>query len=472
MTEPENMLHPLANWAAGLGYDDIPEAVLRQARLSLLDTLGCIVAGHSHPDNQRILTAERGLGRAGAGGRAATVAVSGDILSVASAAKVNSCFAGILELDDNTAGHASLVTVPVGLAVAEANRLSGRDLITSMVAAYEVIGRTLDSVFDTLKPYSECGIVPIVAPNTMGAAAQTAKLLGAGRKGVFDAINVGLTFLPFSPMVNAKVGSQVKPLVFSGWHVYAGVFGAMYADAGLTAADDSYESDYGGYLRTVAASWDESTLTTGFGQTWHLDAPNRKRHACCGYTHSSIDGVWDLLAETGVTLADIDRVEVDLPRDAYGLVGSPLLGELTPRGAQFHLPYVLAAALVTGRPVLPEDTSAEALESFLADPLFAGLMRNTQVSLDTGIAGRFSCRLRLSTKDGRSFDRFVQDAVGRGERQFSEREIEQKFRMLAGPHLAGTAVDRIVETVRGIERVADVSALTALLTEQTKEAAR
>ena len=57
---------------------------------------------------------------------------------------------------------------------------------------------------------------------TAGAAAQTAKLLGGDAKAVFDAINVGLTFFPFAPGVNAKVGAQVKPLACNGWQVFAG----------------------------------------------------------------------------------------------------------------------------------------------------------------------------------------------------------------------------------------------------------
>jgi 2-methylcitrate dehydratase PrpD len=332
-----------------------------------------------------------------------------------------------------------------------------------MVSTYEVIGRMLDSVFDTLRPYNECGIVPIAGPNTAGAAAQTAKLLGFNAKGIFDAINVGLTFLPFSPMVNAKTGSQVKPLVFSGWHVYAGSFGALYAKAGLTAADDSYESEYGGYLRSVATTWDTNVLTEGLGQTWHLDAPNRKRHACCGYTHSGIDGSWDMLRENNITIDEIARIHVDLPRDAFGLVGSPLLGDLTPRGAQFYLPYVLAVGLVENRPILPDDTSAEALGRYLADPGFSGLMQSIDVSLDADISGRFSCRLQLTTKDGRVYHNFVQDAVGRGERQFTDQEIEDKFRMLSSAELSNDAMDRIVEMAHDIEHVEDVTALTALL---------
>ena len=49
------MLYPLAKWAAGLQYEDIPEAIAHQARMSLLDTIGCVIAGFSNPDNQNIL---------------------------------------------------------------------------------------------------------------------------------------------------------------------------------------------------------------------------------------------------------------------------------------------------------------------------------------------------------------------------------------------------------------------------------
>ncbi len=132
--------------------------------------------------------------------------------------------------------------------------------------------------------------------------------------------------MPFAPMVNAKVGSSLKPLLFSGWHVYAGTYAAMYATHDLTGAEDSYESDYGGYLHTVATHWRPDTLTAGLGQQWHLHRPNRKRHACCGYTHSSIDGMWELLAREDLTPAQLSGIRIDLAKDAYGLVGSPPAG--------------------------------------------------------------------------------------------------------------------------------------------------
>lgn len=63
------MLYPLVKWARDIEYDNIPEPVLEQARMSLLDTIGCIIACHSHPDNQNILATETALGVLGRGER-------------------------------------------------------------------------------------------------------------------------------------------------------------------------------------------------------------------------------------------------------------------------------------------------------------------------------------------------------------------------------------------------------------------
>lgn len=461
-TREQSILYPLAEWVADLEHADVPGEVRRQARLSLLDTLGCIVAGSAHPDNQIIIRAERAMGAPGE--RGATALVTGDRLPVAGAAKINSAFASILELDDNTAGHGSLVTVPVGVAVAEALGLSGRDLITSMAATYEVTGRMLDMSFDGLKPASDNGMIPISAPNTAAAAAQSARLLRADAAGVLDAMNVALAFTPFSPMVNAKVGARVKPLVFSGWHVYAGVIGARYAREGLSAAEDSFESDYGGILHSVARTWDAGVLTRGLGEQWYLDAPNRKRHACCGYTHSSIDGTWAMLRENGLGVSDIAGIQVDLPAAPFELVGSPLLGELTPRGAQFHLPYVLTAALLDDAAITPAHTAPATLERTNADPQFRGLMESIHVTMDDGLTGRYTARLRVTTRDGRSHTRVFDDAVGRGGQQFSAEDIEEKFRALASGEMSDAAVEEVVHMVREIEQLDDVSELVRALT--------
>lgn len=461
------MLYPLVKWAAEIEYDNIPGPVLEQARMSLLDTIGCIIAGYSHPDSQNALATETALGVLGSGaGQGATVAVSGERLSVPAAAKLNSCFANVLELDDNTGGHASLVAVPVALAAGEANHVSGRELLASMVASYEIIGRTINSVFSTLKPTNEAGALPIAAPNTMAAAVQAAKLGGQDARGAFDALNVALTFKPFSPMVNVKIGSQIKPLLYGGWPVYAGMFAAAYAANGLTAADDSYESDYGGYLRSIADSWDANILTKGLGQTWQLDAPDRKRHACCGYIHASIDGIWDVLQEQNISPTDITRIEVDLEPFAHGMVGTPLLGDLTPRGAQFYLPYILATALLRDRPILPADTQAETVAANLRDSTFVALMESITVSPDPDIKERyrFSCRLHITTRSGFKVTKFIQDAVGRGARQFTPEDIEEKFRTLAATEFDTSRADQIIDKIKNLHEVEDVAELTRLLT--------
>lgn len=461
MNREERLLYPLAAWAAGLSYDAIPEQIRLQAKLSLLDTLGCIVAGSAHPDCRRILHAESRVGRGS--DLTASVAMSDYDLSFPVAAKVNSAYASILELDDNTSGHASLVTVPVGLAVAESHHISGRELLTAMVATYEAMGRILEATFDHLKPYAEVGMIPISGINTIGSATLTALLLGADADGVFEAINAGLAFTPFTPIVNAKVGASIKPLVFGAFAAFAGVYAALDAAVGITGADDSYESEYGGWLHTIARSWDEHRLRAGLGETWFLEAPNRKRHACCGYTHSSIDGAWSLLEERGLKHADIATLHVTLPKDAYGLVGTPALADLNANGAKFSLPYVLAVALAEARPISPDDTTAEGLERFLADPEVRRLMDAVSIDLDDAMSEHFGCRLTLTSHSGAVFESFVPDAVGRGSQQFTIADIEEKFRSLTTGHLPPASVDRIVDQVLGLDGLPDVAALAASL---------
>ncbi len=41
----ETITATMARWAAGLSYDDIGEAAIREARRYLLDTLGCALRG-------------------------------------------------------------------------------------------------------------------------------------------------------------------------------------------------------------------------------------------------------------------------------------------------------------------------------------------------------------------------------------------------------------------------------------------
>jgi len=140
----------LAQYAANLKYEDLPEDVVRLAKRTILDTIGCAYGGYEAGPS-RIATRLAGGVSAK---QPATVLISGVRTSPDLAVFANGVMIRYLDFNDafvsltHGAGHPS-DTISALLSSAEISGRSGRDLITATVLAYEVFCKIAD-VFDYL----------------------------------------------------------------------------------------------------------------------------------------------------------------------------------------------------------------------------------------------------------------------------------------------------------------------------------
>src|ERR1700688_776683 len=128
----------VAEFASGLTYDRIPAEVRDRIKLLILDSLGCAIYS-ANLEWCRIL---RGTLEALDATRTTSIWGTDRKLSSPHAALLNGTQVQGFELDDvhrKAVLHVGAVTLPAMLAVAESHaQLSGRDLLTSAVAGYEI----------------------------------------------------------------------------------------------------------------------------------------------------------------------------------------------------------------------------------------------------------------------------------------------------------------------------------------------
>ena len=125
----------LAEFIAGLRFEDIPGSVVERVKLLTLDAIGCGLLGAGMPWSERLrATLEQIEGPGDA-------LVWGTDLrfSAPSAAMANGTSVHGFELDDvSHGGHHGSVVLTAGLAIADhRGGVSGRELITAMVAGVE-----------------------------------------------------------------------------------------------------------------------------------------------------------------------------------------------------------------------------------------------------------------------------------------------------------------------------------------------
>ena len=107
------------------------------------------------------------------------------------AALLNGALGHSLDFDDTHADaslHPSAPVVPAAFAVGELVGASGRDVLTAIVAGYEVCCR-LRKALDPTSHYAR-GFHPTAAAGTYGAAAAAAKLFGLSKDQIVSAFGV------------------------------------------------------------------------------------------------------------------------------------------------------------------------------------------------------------------------------------------------------------------------------------------
>src|SRR5688572_25223635 len=136
MTDAEKPVRArLAALAAGMRYEELPAEAVHEAKRLILDTVGCAAGGyHGAPC--------AGVRARGLGGRPeATVIGQRERTSCTLATLVNGTMLRYLDVNDYYFGrdpaHAS-GNLAAALAVAERERLGGRDLILGLVIGYEI----------------------------------------------------------------------------------------------------------------------------------------------------------------------------------------------------------------------------------------------------------------------------------------------------------------------------------------------
>src|ERR1700752_2419161 len=129
----------LAQFAAGLRYDDIPAAAREHTKNLLLDALACALAGHQGEETSQVEALASALAQS-----EETSIIGGDRLSLAGATLLNGYLITAVTMCDvhrPTLTHITPGVIPPALLIAERDGLSGADLLAAIAAGSEVMTR-------------------------------------------------------------------------------------------------------------------------------------------------------------------------------------------------------------------------------------------------------------------------------------------------------------------------------------------
>ncbi|MDP2242223.1 MAG: MmgE/PrpD family protein [Burkholderiales bacterium] len=451
-----NATRDLARFGAALQYEDIPAAVIERIKLSILDSIGCCLFGATLPWTRKVAALVEGEGAQ----PVASLMGFGRKSSVSLAVLVNSTAGHAFELDDihkESIVHAGSLATPVALALAEqSGAMTGRNVITAMVAGYEVGHRvgnaaTMSLFFRGFHPQGTSGVFV--------AAATAARALQLDASQFQHAL--GIAGSQAGGLMAAQEGAMVKRF-HSGRAAQSGVYSALLAKLGFTGITDVLEAPYGGFLSTLSDQPNPSRLTAGLGETWETLQVGYKPHASVTSIHTALDALADIMREHGLKADDIRAVEAGLSPMTY----LHCAWEYKAQGvtaAQMNLYYGLAVIALDGMAF-----TRQYREDRLRDPRIIDFIQRITACVDPeiesmGAAFRHAARVKVTARDGRVFETLALDRRGSPENPLAPADIEHKFSNVVVDCIDGARAARIVQLVRDLERLDTLSELIGLV---------
>ncbi len=450
----------LAEFASALKFEDLPAAVVEKAKTCVLDTLGCCIFGATLPPVRKLATMlmeENCAQQSAAFGFPYRTSAS-------HAALINGTSAHAFQLDEihiEATLHPGSVAVPAVLALAEANGgMSGRELITALVAGYE------------------CGIRVGLAgkggmfargfhnQGTSGvfvAAAAAARLLRLDTVQVKHAL--GIAGSQGAGLMAVQEGAMTKGF-HSGRAAQSGVYAAKLARLGYTGIPDVLEAPYGGFLSSLVGECAQENLTAGLGERWEILRVGFKPAPASNGSITAMAAIDEIMRKHDLKADDIESVTAHVSTNTLHHCGweydpARIQGVLA---AQMNLRYGMAVMALERRATVEQFT-----EDKMRDAVILDFVRRVNVELEPAFdadGGKFrvACRAVVVCRNGEKLEAQVLYRKGSHEDPMSAAEIDAKFMELAGRSFAPEQNQRIAATVARLEQIADSNELTRLLT--------
>ncbi len=446
---PQEATQALATFAASLDLDAVPERVRQTAKGTLLDALACALAGHQGEETPQIAAFAAALAQS-----QETSVIGGGRSSLAGATLLNGFLVTAVTMCDTHRGtltHVMPEVLPPALVIAERNGLSGRELLTAIVAGCEVttrIGIGLDYPVFRKKGWHGPGII-----GPFGGAAAVGRLLH------FDADTMARAF--------GLAGSQAAG-TFAAWGTptvkfhqcrgaLSGLMAALLAQQKFVATREFLTAPDGGLYNTYTDGGRIDLALGELGSRWEMEQLSLRPWPAATNIQGAVTAMFDLVEQHRIDPQAIKQVRLavsKVPFDMHGGFGTYKGKFEALLSAHYTVAVILHDRALTLAQFEPARYDDPVLRRFAAEKVV--------VRLDPELVGSQTLA-DIELNDGSVLAMRCMHPRGVPERPLTRAQIEEKFRIYAPIRLAESKLAPIIDAVYGLERLPSVRTLTDLL---------
>ncbi len=438
----------LAERAAGVTYESLPDEALHQIKRAVLDRIGCALGGWRIGANHELIGVLRELG----GAPEATIWGDGGRVPAHHAALAVGAISEHLEYD----AHDGMI--PAAFATGEWQHSSGEAVIAAVAAGYDVKNAVRKLLASEVEAH---GLHWPGQLSVYSATTAACKLLGATADQIAAALSFAGCLSPVAPFEAFTKGASVKDL-YGGWGEMVGVMAARLCRVGFSGPSTLFEG-----RRGLGRTWlhgipSPENMEEAFSEKNAITGLGFKPFPTCTSAHPALSAVELLLSRNPcMDVGEIERIEVGTYAYAVELSTDSVAD--TPISAKLNLPYLCAVMLLDG--VLDvEHTEEPRLNDPRIQELAGKVMVYVLPDTDTSLRERRRpATVTVTLQNGERFEASVDEPRWRQNSLMSDADLEEKFRRLVADLMPATRREELIQVIWELENVADIGDVTAYL---------
>jgi 2-methylcitrate dehydratase PrpD len=303
----------LARFASQTRFEDLPADVVSESARILLDSIGCAIAAGG--DTKGRIGIEF-AGILGNGSQDATIFGAKHRSSVFGAAFANGELINALDFDAILPpGHVSPYVLPGALAIAEAHKASGRDLLVAVAIAHELanrFGKGMDYIRDVIDGVFRMPGILGYTSTIFGATAAITSLRSADETVSRHAMAIAAATTPVNSHRSWIEHVPVASIKYTmaGPIVQGALTAAHMALLGHTGDPGIFDDPEFGYPRIIGTvRWKPENIVAGIGEQWNFQRENSfKVYPHCRSLHGLIDLLNELQNENQIAPSEIEAI--------------------------------------------------------------------------------------------------------------------------------------------------------------------
>lgn len=467
-------IEALAGNVLNTRFEDIDGETVENTKKRILDVIGCAIGGANAPNNSALIRLVKDWG----GKKEAVILAHGIRVPACHAAMVNCIMCRSFDWEPLGAiidgksypGHTSGTTVPTAITLGESRGVSGRELITALVAGDDVAervyaatehpwNRSLENRMGTKRgpTFDSWGTMP-----SFGAAAIAGRLLGLNGLQMRNAFGIVINLISGAGGGLWEGATTFK--LSQGSSARSGIFAAELAKGGWTGIKDPLLGR-GGYYDCYTPGCDyPEILTRDLGRKYHVELLF-KPYPGGRPTHTPIDAALALVRKNDVNVDDIEKVTLRLsPPTRWGHYMKPYkVGDYPTGDALFSYKYSTATALVR-KSVKADNFTEESIRDPRVQTLI-GKIEFADMDKDDGV------ELELKMKDGRTLSEYVREATGALPSPLSRDALVAKFmgQVEFSQTVSREDAEKLVELLDKLEEVDNIRKVIKLAVKRDKK---